>query len=213
VGLLRYREAHLVRVFPSRMGASHWWPWGPSSFLRLTWSGDSLHWLEMWRGQSYAFSQWLCLQSVSPASLQDFTIGGSLSACVCVCVCWQASGTGFWHTHSPCFLLTVQMSSQHMWVTGNIERNKVTVVVLLYHFPPCPTPPKSMTSHWSVLGSHIGTDSLEGGGIVCGREALSEFLCGKCSFKRFLRWLWHPPPILLPSVGCGISFSHYWLVM
>jgi hypothetical protein len=32
------------------------------------------------RGQSYDFSQWLCLQSVSPASLQDFTIGGSLSA-------------------------------------------------------------------------------------------------------------------------------------
>jgi hypothetical protein len=33
-----------------------------------------------WRGQSYASSQWLCLQSVSPASLQDFIIGGSLSA-------------------------------------------------------------------------------------------------------------------------------------
>jgi hypothetical protein len=25
---LRYREAHLVRVFPSRMGAGHWWPQG-----------------------------------------------------------------------------------------------------------------------------------------------------------------------------------------
>jgi hypothetical protein len=36
--------------------------------------------LEVWRGQSYASSQWLCLQSVSSASLQDFTIGGSLSA-------------------------------------------------------------------------------------------------------------------------------------
>jgi hypothetical protein len=34
----------------------------------------------VWRGQSYAFSQWLCLQSVSPASLRDFAIGGSLSA-------------------------------------------------------------------------------------------------------------------------------------
>jgi hypothetical protein len=34
----------------------------------------------VWRGQSYAFSQWLCLQSVSPAFLHDFTIGGSLSA-------------------------------------------------------------------------------------------------------------------------------------
>jgi hypothetical protein len=37
---------------------------GPSLFFRLTWSGDSLRWLEVWRGQSYAFSQWLCLQSV-----------------------------------------------------------------------------------------------------------------------------------------------------
>jgi hypothetical protein len=52
---------------------------GPSLFLCLTWSGDSLRQLEVWRGQSYAFSQWLCLQSVSPVSLQDFTIGGSLS--------------------------------------------------------------------------------------------------------------------------------------
>jgi hypothetical protein len=34
----------------------------------------------VWRGQSYASSQWLCLQSVSPASLQDFTTGVSLSA-------------------------------------------------------------------------------------------------------------------------------------
>jgi hypothetical protein len=79
-GVLQYHEAHLVRVFPSRLGAGHWWPRGPSSFLRLTWGGDSLRWLEMWRGPSYAFSQWLCLQSVSPASLQDFTIGGTLSA-------------------------------------------------------------------------------------------------------------------------------------
>jgi hypothetical protein len=54
--------------------------WGPSWFLRLTWSGDSLCRLEVWRGQNYVSSQWLCLQSVSPASLQDFTIGGSLSA-------------------------------------------------------------------------------------------------------------------------------------
>jgi hypothetical protein len=33
----------------------------------------------VWRGQSFASSQWFCLQNVSPASLQDFTIGGSLS--------------------------------------------------------------------------------------------------------------------------------------
>jgi hypothetical protein len=53
---------------------------GASLFLGLTWSGDSLRRLEVWRGQSYASSQWLCLQNVSLASLQDFTIGGSLSA-------------------------------------------------------------------------------------------------------------------------------------
>jgi hypothetical protein len=53
---------------------------GPSWFLCLMWSGDSLCRLEVWRGQSFASSQWFCLQSVSPVSLQDFTIGGSLSA-------------------------------------------------------------------------------------------------------------------------------------
>jgi hypothetical protein len=34
----------------------------------------------VWRGQSFASSRWFCLQGVSPASLQDFTIGGMLSA-------------------------------------------------------------------------------------------------------------------------------------
>jgi hypothetical protein len=34
----------------------------------------------VWRGQSFASSQWFCLQGVSPASLQDFTTGGTLSA-------------------------------------------------------------------------------------------------------------------------------------
>jgi hypothetical protein len=53
---------------------------GPSWFLRLTWSGDSLLRLEVWRGQSFACSWWPCLQGVSPASLQDFTLGGTLSA-------------------------------------------------------------------------------------------------------------------------------------
>jgi hypothetical protein len=51
---------------------------GPSLFLRLTWSGDSLRRLEVWSGQSFASSQWFCLQRVSPVSLQDFTIGGTL---------------------------------------------------------------------------------------------------------------------------------------
>jgi hypothetical protein len=32
VGVLRYREAHLVRVFPSRLGASDWWPGSPPGF-------------------------------------------------------------------------------------------------------------------------------------------------------------------------------------
>jgi hypothetical protein len=35
VGVPQYREAHLVRVFPSHMGAGHSRPRGPSSFLRL----------------------------------------------------------------------------------------------------------------------------------------------------------------------------------
>jgi hypothetical protein len=34
----------------------------------------------VWRGQSFASSQWFCLPGVSPASLQDFSIGGTLSA-------------------------------------------------------------------------------------------------------------------------------------
>jgi hypothetical protein len=34
----------------------------------------------VWRGQSFASSWWPCLQDVSPASLQDFTVGGMLSA-------------------------------------------------------------------------------------------------------------------------------------
>jgi hypothetical protein len=53
---------------------------GPSWFLCLMWSGDALCQLEVWRGQSFASSWWFCLQGVSPASLQDFTVGGTLSA-------------------------------------------------------------------------------------------------------------------------------------
>jgi hypothetical protein len=53
---------------------------GPSGFLHLMWSGDSLRRLEVWSGQSFASSRWFCLQGVSPVSLQDFTIGGTLSA-------------------------------------------------------------------------------------------------------------------------------------
>jgi hypothetical protein len=32
VGVPWYHEAHLVRVFPSRLGAGDWWPWGPPGF-------------------------------------------------------------------------------------------------------------------------------------------------------------------------------------
>jgi hypothetical protein len=34
----------------------------------------------VWRGQSFASSQWPCLSGVSSALLQDFTVGGMLSA-------------------------------------------------------------------------------------------------------------------------------------
>jgi hypothetical protein len=54
--------------------------WGPSWFLHLTWSGDALHRLEVWRGQSFASSQWPCLPGVPPAFFQDFTVEGMLSA-------------------------------------------------------------------------------------------------------------------------------------
>jgi hypothetical protein len=54
--------------------------WEPSWFLRLTWSGDALRRLEVWRGQSFASSSGFSWKGVSPASLQDFTLGGMLSA-------------------------------------------------------------------------------------------------------------------------------------
>jgi hypothetical protein len=43
--------------------------WGPSWFLHLTWNGDSLHRLEVWRGQLCLFSVIMpakCVSSVSP---------------------------------------------------------------------------------------------------------------------------------------------------
>jgi hypothetical protein len=36
VGVSQYRKAHLVHVFPCRMGTGHWQPRGPTSFFRLT---------------------------------------------------------------------------------------------------------------------------------------------------------------------------------
>jgi hypothetical protein len=43
------------------------------------------------RGQSFASSRWFCLQGVSPASLQDFTIGSSLSASSLLPPSWNLS--------------------------------------------------------------------------------------------------------------------------
>jgi hypothetical protein len=75
-GSAMYHLAHLmVHVCVQVTGGP-----GPSWFLHLTWRGDSLRRLEVWRGQSFASSQWFCLQGVSPVSLQGFTIGGTLSA-------------------------------------------------------------------------------------------------------------------------------------
>jgi hypothetical protein len=74
------RLDHLVGIFPSCLGMGSLWPGGPSRFLRLMWSGDCLHRLEVWRGQNFASSRWPCLQGMSPASLQDFTLGDTLSA-------------------------------------------------------------------------------------------------------------------------------------
>jgi hypothetical protein len=50
----------------------------PSWFLCLTWSGDAMHRLGVWRCQSFA-SWWFFLQSISSESLQDFTLGSMLS--------------------------------------------------------------------------------------------------------------------------------------
>jgi hypothetical protein len=52
----------------------------PFWFLRLTWSGDAMSGLGVWRSRSFASSWWFFLQDVSSASLQDFTLGSTLSA-------------------------------------------------------------------------------------------------------------------------------------
>jgi hypothetical protein len=54
--------------------------WESSWFLHLTWSGDAMCGLGVWRCQSFASSWWFFLQDVSPVSLQDFTLGSRLSA-------------------------------------------------------------------------------------------------------------------------------------
>jgi hypothetical protein len=47
----------------------------PSWFLHLTWRGDAMHGLRVWRCWSFASSWWFFLPGVSPVSLQEFTLG------------------------------------------------------------------------------------------------------------------------------------------
>jgi hypothetical protein len=79
VGVLQYREAHLVRVFPNCLGAGDWWPGALLvSPLNMKWRfsapGGGVE------GSKFClFSVILptkCVSSISPR----FTIGGSLSA-------------------------------------------------------------------------------------------------------------------------------------
>jgi hypothetical protein len=114
------------------------WCWplaarGPSLFLCLMWGGDSLLHLEVWRGQSYAFPQWLCLQNVSPASLQDFTIGGSLSASSLYLPSWNP-------IHHVCFIPSsydgtwVDYRSQILWKLPQWALLGRCFIVMWIHF-------------------------------------------------------------------------------
>jgi hypothetical protein len=53
--------------------------WEPSWFLCLTWCGDSMHRLGVWRCWCFASSWWFFLPGASPVSLQEFTLGSTLS--------------------------------------------------------------------------------------------------------------------------------------
>jgi hypothetical protein len=53
--------------------------WKTSCFLCLMWQGDAMHGLVVWRCPSFA-PWWFFLPGVSPASLQEFTLGSMLSA-------------------------------------------------------------------------------------------------------------------------------------
>jgi hypothetical protein len=79
-GSIACRLAHLEVCF-SRAGRSwHLAAWEPSWFLCLTGSGDAIRGVGVWRSHSCTSSWWFFLQGVSPASLQDFTLGSMLSA-------------------------------------------------------------------------------------------------------------------------------------
>jgi hypothetical protein len=71
---------YLLTWWSSKQDRSwHLAAWEPSWFLHLTWCGDAMHRLGVWRCQSFA-SSWSFLPGVSPASLQVFTLGSMLSA-------------------------------------------------------------------------------------------------------------------------------------
>jgi hypothetical protein len=65
---------------PKQSGSWHLVAWEPSWFLHLSWSRDAVRGLGVWRSWSFASSWWIFLPGVSPASLQDFTLGSMLSA-------------------------------------------------------------------------------------------------------------------------------------
>jgi hypothetical protein len=74
---------HLVHPVVCFSCASKSWrlaAWEPPWFLCLLWSRDAMHGLGVWRCWTFASSWWFFLQGISPASLQDFTLGSTLSA-------------------------------------------------------------------------------------------------------------------------------------
>jgi hypothetical protein len=62
--------------------------WETFWFLRLTWSGDAMHGTGC---GGVRVSWWFFLQGVSPASLQDFTLGSTLSASSLQSPSWNLS--------------------------------------------------------------------------------------------------------------------------
>jgi hypothetical protein len=69
------RLAHLVVCSPKQVRSWYLAAQEPSWFLHLMWSGDAISGLGVWRCQCFASFWWFFLQGVSPASLQDFTLG------------------------------------------------------------------------------------------------------------------------------------------
>jgi hypothetical protein len=72
--------AVLVVCFSLASRSWHLTVWEPSWFLHLKWSGAAIYGLEVWRCQCFASFWWFSLQGVSPVSLQNFTIGSTLSS-------------------------------------------------------------------------------------------------------------------------------------